>query len=241
MSSRADWVELEHGQVLELLPSGTTAEEAEAMSRRWNEIRAMGGPMPFVHGPGISNGRVGVIIDAPKGPDYRGWMAQNPYLWERMFDMLSHDFHEMHLIRMPELPSVVERMTGRINGVVDVDAQHKAKALKLLERNAGADYLMHWNYLPENIICTLEGPFPIKWEGCGRGPWLADLARSAVLLRLENDDYYRSNMVKGYLRQCNYTEDELNPWLGTVAMDKLADNVPEERDVLRSLVRRHLG
>jgi len=81
----------------------------------------------------------------------------------------------------------------------------------------------------------------VKWEGVGRGPWLADLARSSVLLKLANDDYYRSNMIKSYLRISNNTEEELNPWIGVVAADKLADEVPRERDALRSLVRRHLG
>lgn len=240
MSSRGDWVELELGQVLELLPQGTTLQDAQEMARIWKSIRDMGGPMPFVHEAREMNGRVGVVIDAPKGPDYRGWMAQNPYLWERMFDMLAHEYHEMHLIRMPDLPSVVERMIARVMKV-DIDEAHRAKALKLLERNIGADYLMHWNYLPDNIICTLEGPFPVKWGGTGRGPWLADVARSSVLLKLANDDYYRNNMVKAYLRISNNTEDELGPWIGTVAADKLADGFPGERDTLRSLVRRHLG
>jgi hypothetical protein len=113
--------------------------------------------------------------------------------------------------------------------------------LKLLERNSVSDYLLHWNYVPENIVCTLEGPFPIHWEDTGRGPWLADLARSVVLLKLQDDDYYRSNLVSAYLRTCNNTEDELNPWIGAVAADRLADKVPEERDKLRSLVRRYMS
>lgn len=239
MSSREDWVELGDGRVLELLPPQATKRDAEEAARAWSNLRALGVQVPHVHGPGAARDRVGVIIEPPKGPDYVEWMQTNLYLFDRMFSMLAYEFHEMHLHRAPDLPSAVERMRARIESVA-IDTEARAKAKKILDKNASADNVCHWNYLPTNIICTLEGPVFVHWEGVCKGPFLADMARTSVLLRLRNDEYYRSNLTDHYLKMCGLTNDDLGPWIGVVAADKLADKVSEEKDILNSLVRRHL-
>jgi len=102
----------------------------------------------------------------------------------------------------------------------------------------------HWNFTPENVIFTINGPVALNWQEAGKGHFLADVARTSVLLALSVDDnltkILHGTYITEYLKICGRPDEELDRWGAVVAADKLCDGVVEEREKLLELIQRWL-
>lgn len=231
-------LELDDGTMVLSLPAGTARATAEDISGRIKLIRENGMQVPFVHGITEHDGCLALKMDRPSGPTYTQWMSQSPNHWEKMISLLVHEAHEIHLHRLPELPSIKDSMSERIKKDTSLPDETRRKVLDALNKMPDADHVLNWNFIPNLVIVTMDEPMALRWDQVCRGPYLADVARSIVLLRTSNTDVFAENYGNEYLKMSGRPKEELDIWTGIVAADKLADGVPEERDRLLSLVKR---
>jgi hypothetical protein len=234
-------LELDDGIMVLPLPEGTTREIAEELSKRIKLVRENGMHAPFVHGITEQDGHLALMMDRPLGPSYTQWMSQSPYHWNKMISLLAHEAHEVHMHKLPELPSIKDLMWERIKMDSSLPDLTRRQVLGALKKMSDMDHVLNWNFIPTLVIVTMDEPMALRWDQVCRGPYLADVARSIVLLRMANTDVFAENYGYEYLKICGRTPEELDVWIGIVAADKLVDGVPEERDRLRSLVQRSLS
>lgn len=234
-------LEMGDGTMLMHLPKGTTRIEAEEMSEWIKLVRDNGIHAPFVQGIIQKGEDMALKMDQPSGPSYTQWMSQSPSHWIKMISLLAHEAHEMHMHKLPDLPSIKGSMLGRIKSDTTLPEGTRERVLAALKKSSDADNVLNWNFIPSLVIVTMDEPMPLRWDQVCRGPFLADVARSIILLRLLNEDVLAENYGVEYLKICGRTPEELDTWIGIVAADKLADGIVEERDRLCSMVNRSLS
>lgn len=236
---RAEMLPLGEGKVLHLLPKGTTARTAQALASSINMVRAIGVKAPFVHAVMNREDRTGLVLDMPEGVLYSEWLRSSPSHWDRMVSLFAHEAHEMHLYMAPELRNVKDllRMPSAPSGLTDDEIER----LKGLVRSLpDGESVCNWNYIPQNVVVSYDGPMTMVWDKVRCGPYLADVARTIVLLKMGGEDVLADSFRKEYMKICGRPDEELDSWVAIVAADMMADANGPEMVLLGRTVRRYL-
>jgi aminoglycoside phosphotransferase (APT) family kinase protein len=110
---------------------------------------------------------------------------------------------------------------------------------------ADSDVLLHEDLHPQNVILTQNGPVLIDWEGAARGPAIADVAMTWVIIRFSSipGEGLEAAVVRGvqgiftrsFVRAAGPIDDE---WRLTAIRHRLADPhlLPSEVARLNRLV-----
>jgi len=235
-----EMVEIENNQVIKLFPKGYPIKKVEEELRITKLAKDMGIEAAFVHDIVERDGRTGLVFDKITGPDYRAWMQRNPAAWPKMGRFFAFEHYELHLHIAPELPSVKQSLMAQINGSGEIPERIRKDALNLLTRLPDGDHFCHMNYVPENVIVALEGPTLTNFSQAGRGSFIADVAKTCVLLSMGEDDLLNRILLgtyqTEYMKICNRPDDELHDWMTIVASAKLAEGVESERTALLEII-----
>jgi len=219
----AEWIEEPGNYIVKLFPAGTPREAVDNEVERTGLARQYGLEAPLVREVVERGGRLGIRFDKAFGPTFTQWMLEHLDSMVRLTAFFAHEHHEIHLHKVPELPSLKEALAKRI-GSSDGDHESKAAALKKLGEMPDGDWALHWNYTPEDMISTKDGPVIFNWGEAMRGDIMADVARTAMLLErweprpeereqadMVRDRIYHDYIIE-YLKISGRWEDELEAW-----------------------------
>jgi hypothetical protein len=238
------WVEIDTSSMLKQLPSGYSKDKAEAEVRLTRSMRDLGLEAAYPQKVVEIDGSLGIVFDRVYGPDFREWMQRNPANWRKMAALFAHEHHEMHMHLSPDLPSIKEMIEQRIRTSPLLEEDLREKVLACMKRLVNGDNVCHWNFTPENVIFTINGPVVLNWQDVGKCHYLADVARTSVLLELSVDDnltkILHGTYVTEYIKICGRPDEELDNWRAVVAADMLCDGVPEEKQRLLDLIQQWL-
>ncbi len=152
----ADVYDIGEGRVLrryrDQRPPDRVAREAEVMVH----VRAHGVPVPEVFDVTGSD----IVMERAAGPTMLDVMGRRPWPFREQATLLAGLHAAVH--RVPPL-----------------DWQPAPFAD---DAPAAAEVLLHRDLHPANVILTAGGPRIIDWEGAARGPALADVAMSWVII-----------------------------------------------------------
>lgn len=234
-----EMVETEDHQVIKLFPKGYPRQRIEEELRATETAKDLGIEAAFVHGMVERDGRTGLVFDKVIGPDYREWMVRTPASWPKMARYFAYEHHELHMHMAPELPSVKHTVRQRIEEG-DLPEDLRKDALALLRRLPDGDNFVHFNYIPENVIVSLDGPKLTDFSAAGKGSYLMDVARTCVLLSAQGDDMLGQILLGSYrteyMKICNRPDDELQDWMTVVATARLAEGLAAERARLLEII-----
>jgi hypothetical protein len=238
------WVEIDGSSMLKQLPPDYPRERAEAELRLTRTMRELGMEAAYPQKVVEHEGTLGIVFDRAYGPDFREWMHRNPASWIKMAALFAHEHHEVHMHLSPDLDSIKARIEQRIRSSPLLEEGLKHKVLAKLKRLPESDNVCHWNFAPESVIFTINGPVVLNWQEAGKCHYLADVARTSVLLELSIDDnltkILHGTYVTEYMKISGRPDEELDNWRAIVAADKLCDGVLEEKQRLLDLVQQWL-
>jgi aminoglycoside phosphotransferase (APT) family kinase protein len=153
----ADVYDIGEGRVLrryrDQRPPAAVAREGEVMVH----ARAHGVPVPEVFDVTGSD----IVMERAAGPTMLDVMGRRPWPLREQATLLATLHAAVH--RVPPLPWQPAPFAD--------DAQE-----------AAAEVLLHRDLHPQNVILTPDGPRIIDWEGAARGPALADVAMTWVII-----------------------------------------------------------
>jgi hypothetical protein len=219
-----DMVEVGENKVAKLFPPGTPRADIERELETTLLMKRYGLETPFVRGLVEHDGREGIAFDKVLGPTYTQWMVEHPALLGRLTDYFAHEHHEVHMHRVTELPRLKEVVAARLAATEALDGEEREQLLKKLSRARDGDWLCHMNYVPDNIIMSLDGPVVFNWGSAVRGDYLADVAMTSLLLEQwtpalnEGDaapqfrDFFRFGYVNEYMKISGRMNDDLIVW-----------------------------
>jgi hypothetical protein len=220
-------------QILE----GASMAEAERLASSINMVRALGVEIASDYSAVVVDGRAGLEFTMPPGRSFMEWLGSSMFHWDRMVSLLAHEAHEMHLHTAPELDGVKDRIGSRLDRS-DLPVELVAKVRAVMKKLPDGDFVCNWNCVPESIIVGLDGPRLVRWDGLLRGPYLADVARTVVLLKAAGENVLADTFGKEYMKICGKPDDEMDSWMLIVAADRLVDGIESERETLGRIVRK---
>jgi Ser/Thr protein kinase RdoA (MazF antagonist) len=208
--------------------------------------------VPAILGRIEVDGRPGLIMERVDGSDLLTIIGRKPWRVFRAASITGQVHAQLHdVVAPPALPSLKDRIRGAmLNPLVP---PHVVRfAMQRLDTLPDGDRLLHGDFHPGNILMSPHGPIVIDWPDATRGDPHADIARTVLLIRggalppgsplpvRLGDRIARKIVLRGYRRSYSRMRridaDLLQRWLIVRAADRLAEDIPEERDSLLKLL-----
>ncbi len=243
------------GQVLKLFLAGFPAKQAKHEAWMTEAAHKAGLPVPAVEGIVEVEGRQGIIFERVDGSSMLQLFKSKPWRIGQMARILAELHAKIHLCEMPELAPLKEDLRGAIQGQAELPGETKEAILSHLERLPDGNTVCHGDFHPDNILMSSRGPVVIDWANPRRGDPLADVAASSLLLRLAplpqfmvgrwlinmSRARFHSAYLKRYLELRPVSQDQIEVWELPLVASRLADNIPEERELILAFVDKALS
>jgi aminoglycoside phosphotransferase (APT) family kinase protein len=197
-------------------PSARVVREAEVMAH----ARAHGVPVPEV----FDVAGCDIVMERVVGPTMLDVLARRPWTVRAQAGLLARLHGAVHSV--PPLDWLPAPFAGEAPGLDPV--------------------LLHHDLHPRNVILTANGPRIIDWEGAARGPALADVVMTWVIiaysevpgprLRAALARPVRARLARAFLRAAGPADQR---WLEIAVRHRLRDKnvLPSERTRLERLLR----
>jgi len=252
------------GHALRLFRAGTSREVA--LREMWvaRLVHETGIPSPAVH-PADSKdglievvGRFGFVMDRVDGPSMLQVLTARPWWLWRTAREFARLHLAMHASTVQGLPSQREGFHGvldRISVTIGSGVADRIRATIDGMWTAGA--VCHGDFHPDNVLMNDRGPVVIDWGPATSGCRAADVARTAYLLRYGTPPpgtrrierlitaFFRrlflGTYLRAYLRGSSITRRDVIRWGPVIAALRLGEGIPEERNLLLRMIRKHFG
>jgi aminoglycoside phosphotransferase (APT) family kinase protein len=182
----ADIYRWDNNQMLKLFHTGWSVSAVAHEARISRIVQETGLPVPASGGLMEIDGRHGILFERIDGPTMLRQLGAKP--WTAM--PLLHAFADLHVriyahtMAMGELPSQRQQLRQLIQQASALPAVWTAAALAALDRLPDGTCLCHGDYHPDNVLLSPHGPIIIDWSDATAGNPLADVARTALIVRM---------------------------------------------------------
>jgi uncharacterized protein (TIGR02172 family) len=240
----ADIYKWDNNQVLKLFHTGWSLTAVEHEARISRIVQETGLPVPATGGMVKIDGRHGILFDRIDGPTMLRQLGAKP--WTAI--PLLHAFADLHVrmhaqtMAMGELPSQRQQLRQLIHQASSLPAAWRAAALAALDRLPDGNRLCHGDYHPDNVLMSPQGPIIIDWSDATAGNPLADVARTALILRMGAPPpggmsplllgrvraVAQVTYLRRYRKRAPALRAELAAWRLPIAAARLSAGIPEE-------------
>jgi uncharacterized protein (TIGR02172 family) len=239
------------GQVLKLYNPGISRDTVEHEANLTRIVHATGLPVPAVGEIIEIDGRFGLEMERVDGISMLQALTQQPWKIRYHARRLAELQVDMHQCRVPELPSLAERLANKIKRAEKLPENVRQAALKTLELLPVDDKLCHGDFHPGNILLAARGPVIIDWIDASRGCPLLDVARSSLLFGrghipssipgawLLSILQYRLYLIyqRRYFELNPVDQQQLESWIPVVAAARLDEHIYFDEDRLLSIAQ----
>jgi aminoglycoside phosphotransferase (APT) family kinase protein len=185
----AEVYEWGEGRVIKLLfdwcPPGWAADEAGKAER----VFAAGMPAPRCLGTAEVDGRRGVVFERVQGVSMLRIMSGRPWRalqQARLMAELHADMHARAGEGFPRLRPFLEESIVEEDRLPDAS---RRRLLDLMDALPDGTALCHFDFHPDQIMITPNGPVILDWMGAFQGNAMADVARTLLLMKIGNVPY----------------------------------------------------
>jgi tRNA A-37 threonylcarbamoyl transferase component Bud32 len=225
--------------------------ETEAAAMR--AAKAAGAPAPGIIDTVEVDGRPGLVMERCDGPDMLTQFGRKPWTVFDAGRAMGVAHAQLHAVAAPpELRNVKDGAGPQIRSSPLVPDELREVGIAALARMPDGDRLCHGDYHPGNVILTAEGPRVIDWPNAFRGDPHADVARTLVTMRVGEPPAGTAALVRvltfvgrriitafylrGYRSVRPLDAAALDGWMLPVAIHRLGDDIPEEREAVLKLI-----
>ena len=204
------------------------------------------------------DGRLGILYERIDGPSMLRELARRPWMiypFAKAFAALHARIHSVPGEGLPRMRERLERAIDRAEGYLSEAVRRRIRSH--LDALPEEERVCHGDFHPDNILLGGRGPIVIDWGPASAGHPLADVAWTVLLFRFADvppgtpravrliSSLLRKLFLRIYLRTyfilTGRSREDLLSWLGPVAVLRLADDIPEERERLIKLINREFG
>lgn len=183
----------------------------------------------------VEDNRWAITYEYIEGKTLEQLMKENPEKRNEYISMLVDLQISMHAKKCPALGRLKEKMTRQIQSLEDINESTRYELLTRLDGMPKHHKLCHGDFSPKNIIVNDQGLHILDWVHASQGNASADVARTYLLLALEDLD-----IAYQYLNTfCERSETDkryIQSWLPIVAAAQLTKKRPEEAALLSSWI-----
>ncbi|PKO19061.1 MAG: hypothetical protein CVU39_00485 [Chloroflexi bacterium HGW-Chloroflexi-10] len=246
----------EDGKVLKLfydwMPQHSVQTEFE-VSRK---LASAGLPVPQVYDRVLIGKRYGIIYERVNGPTLLSKLIGKPWQvqhWAETLAKLHAQLHTGKGIDSPDgMPRMSESLVRDVLRAPHLETREKEKIAALIPGLPDGNVICHYDFHPDQILLTADGPVILDWMTARLGHPAADVARTLVILTygippgagwlLRQAVYILAGLVRrSYLQQYlklnpQVTLVQVQAWILPVATARLCEGIENEtQPILRAI------
>ena len=249
----AELFDLPENQVLKLFYDWVSPETARKEYEVSQLVFQAGLPVPQVFGLINHENRSGVIFEKIRGTTMLSLLVKKPWQVVHHSRILAELHHKIHQIKVDGFPLYHEQWLKKIERVPDLSVEIKQKLIKQVAQLPQDNRLCHFDFHPDQVIYTENGPIILDWLTASPGHPAADIARTQILMTIGKPPDASFSMkllasILGKLANFYYQKRylELNPslsraiiqgWLAPLAAVRLLEKVPGEEASLLKIIK----
>lgn len=200
-------------------------------------------------------GRFGIIYERIDGSSMLLAIMQTP----ARIDQYAEDLVKLHLemhrnqLEIDAGLRVKDKLAADIERADDLSDAIKSRVIERLTVLPDGKSLCHFDFHPDNVILTADGPVIIDWVTVCIGDPCADVARTYLLIRyakpkhadpdVQNElrsaqEYFAETYLKFYLEGAGIRREAVEQWLLPLAAARLSEDIHnDERAAIRRLIQ----
>lgn len=215
------------------------AREARALK----VVEAFGDvPAPRLRGVRRFKRGWGVIMTRIQGRDFSRIVRDHPEAKPKCIRQMARMHVAVHRHPAPRLPSLKAWLTKEIRKAGEVDAAFPTDALlRRLAEMPDGDRLCHGDFHFSNVMGEPSNASIIDWPSAKRGHPAVDVCQSWLLMQRPPGEQDAMAYVEAYATESGLTPNDIFRWRAIVAGARLADNVPNEVEMLKKIVTEGLS
>jgi len=202
------------------------------------------------------DGRTGIIYERVNGTSMLKLANTKPWLLFRFARQLAELHTEIHKHEVNGFPSQRTSLIETIQRLKSLPPDLKSGSLRLLERLPDGQTLCHFDFHPDQVLLTENGPVIIDWMTAQQGHPHCDVARTCVILKFGQIPYggrlmrtivniWRDFFLRAYLTRYlelhpGLSREEIVQWMIPVAAGRLDEEIPGEREPILRFIQSHL-
>lgn len=178
------------------------------------------------------DGKWAIIMDYIEGKTLYNIGEENPDQLDSYIEQFVNLQIEVHSKRVPLLTKLKDKMARKI-GESDLDATTRYELNNRLWAMPKHVKLCHGDFNPSNVIIGPDKKITIiDWSHATQGNASADVARTYLLLKLDNLDDLADRYLKLFCKKSDTARQYVEKWFPIVAASQSVKGKPEERDFL---------
>lgn len=204
------------------------------------------------------DGRLGFVMDRVEGPSMLRELTAKPWrLWR-----YAREFAELHRAMHSRTAAGLSSLRERLHRVIDevaesIGAHAAARVHAAVDVLPEGDAVCHGDFHPDNILMSERGPITIDWGPAKAGNPAGDVAWTVFLIRHGGTPpgmgplqrvtltlfrrLFLGAYLRAYLRGSDVTRRDIERWGPPIAVLRLGDGIPEERELLLRIIWKALG
>lgn len=238
----------DEGQVVKLFHAGWPQNAIDSEERIARLVYAGGLRGPAVFGRVEVDGRTGLIYEWIQGPAMEELMARNPWKLAIFARKLADLQADINAVTYSELPSLKERLDRDIQSAPRLSQTRKKELLHVLASLPDGRNILHFDFHPGNILMSGSRAVIIDWENICDGNPLADVGRTALLIRHGKflpgtniakvylfglfRSLFLSNYLHRYFELRPGSQEDMEAWIPVLAAARLREGISQEEDRL---------
>jgi aminoglycoside phosphotransferase (APT) family kinase protein len=254
----------EDGRVLRLFREGASRAWVRHEMEIYRSVGRSGISCPAVYPVASEDGlieiggRFGFVMDRIDGRSMLQVAIAKPWRLWRYAGWFARLHRTMHAEAAQDLPSQAERFHRIVDRVSEAVGSEIADRVRgMIEEMWEGDAVCHGDFHPDNVLMSDRGPIIIDWGPATLGCPAADVAWTVYLLRLGAAPpgtgplqrlmlalfrrLFLAAYRRAYLRGSRVEWSEVERWEPAIAVIRLGDGIPEERELLLRIIRTSFG
>ena len=201
-------------------------------------------------------GRQGIIYERVNGSSMLKLSTTKPWLLFQFARQFAELHTELHKHKVNDLPSQRTSLIEIIQQLESLPPDLQSSVLNLLDGLPDGNTLCHFDFHPDQVLITDNGPVIIDWMTAQQGHPLSDVARTCVILKFGQVPYgswamrmivniwreffYRTYIVRYLELHSGVSREEIVNWMIPVAAGRLYEEIPGEREPILRFIQSHL-
>jgi len=200
----------------------------------------------------------GIIYEKVESTTLTEQIVKKPWLVKKQGRLMAELHYNMNKYEVSNLPSQKSKLKRTSVLSNSLSAEQKEYILNIIDSLPNDKKLCHGDFHPDNILMSSKGPIIIDWMTGTTGSPVADVARTALILKYSHIPkkmsfykrfivkYIRNTLLHSYLHHyfklAQISEEEIKRWELPLAAERLIEYVPEEeKEQLLKLITKSIN
>ncbi|WP_438350708.1 phosphotransferase [Paenibacillus sp. FA6] len=195
-------------------------------------------------------GKIGIVYERIDGPTMLWHIEPTERSISYNAELMANLQYEIHNVENKMLPNLKPEITNKVNNSQEISNDEKQIIIDMLNSLPDGNTICHYDFHPDNIIISPNGPIIIDWLNLLVGNQEADVTRTSMmiqshslpanapswLIHRELREFFNKEYLTEYIKLTNTNDGFLERWM----IPTLAARIDEMQGEYRQEIKEKL-